>query len=82
MDLQNPAELSKTEADTEFQYRPHIVDTDTIAGVVFADAVSETSKYSIFFLELISALHDILFIANIFRLKSFCFTLQYLDRNP
>ena len=31
------------EADTEFQYRPHIVDTDTIADAVFADAISETS---------------------------------------
>ena len=27
--------LSKKEADTEFQYRPHIVDTDTIADAVF-----------------------------------------------
>ena len=35
--------LSKREADTEFQYRPHIVDTDTIADAVFADAISETS---------------------------------------
>ena len=36
--------LSKREADTEFQYRPHIVDTDTIADAVFADAISETSN--------------------------------------
>ena len=40
--------LSKREADTEFQYQPHIIDTDTIADAVFADAVfaeaiSETS---------------------------------------
>ena len=34
--------LSKREADTEFQYRPRIVDTDVIADAVFADAVSET----------------------------------------
>ena len=40
--------LSKTEADTEFQYRPHIVDTDMIADAVFADAISETSiQYAI-----------------------------------
>ena len=45
MDLQKPSRiLSKREADTEFQYRPHIVDTDTIADAVFADAISETSK--------------------------------------
>ena len=36
--------FSKKEADTEFQYRPHIVDTDTIADAVFADAISETSR--------------------------------------
>ena len=36
--------LSKREADTEFQYRPYIVDTDTIADALFADAISETSK--------------------------------------
>ena len=35
--------LSKSEADTEFQCRPHIVDMDTIADPVFADAISETS---------------------------------------
>ena len=35
--------LSEREAYMEFQYRPHIVDTYTIADVVFADAVSETS---------------------------------------
>ena len=35
--------LSKREAHTEFQYRPRIVDTDTIADTVFADAISETS---------------------------------------
>ena len=35
--------LSEREAHTEFQYRPHIVDTDTIADAVVADAVSETS---------------------------------------
>ena len=29
----------------EIQYRPHIVDTDVIAGAVFVGAVSETSKY-------------------------------------
>ena len=34
----------KREVHTEFQYRPHIVDTDTIADAVFADAVSETSN--------------------------------------
>ena len=39
--------LSKREADTEFQYRPHIVDTDTIADAVFADAISETSIWFI-----------------------------------
>ena len=33
--------LSKREADTEFQYRPHIVDPDTIADAIFADAISE-----------------------------------------
>ena len=34
-DLQNPAEFSrKREADTEFQYRPHIADADTIADAV------------------------------------------------
>ena len=27
----------------EFQYRPHIVDTDTIADAVFAGSVSQTS---------------------------------------
>ena len=32
--------LSKREADMEFQYRPHIVDTDAI----FADAISETPR--------------------------------------
>ena len=32
--------LSERDAHTEFQYRPHIVDTDA----VFANAVSETSK--------------------------------------
>ena len=36
--------LSKREADTEFQYRPHIVETDTIADSIFADAISETSR--------------------------------------
>ena len=36
---QNPAAFSpKKAAHTEFQYRPHIVDTDTIADAVFADA--------------------------------------------
>ena len=35
--------LSKREADTEFQYRPHIVDTDMIADAIFADAISKTS---------------------------------------
>ena len=35
--------LSKREADTEFQDRPHIVDTDTIADAISADAISETS---------------------------------------
>ena len=30
--------LSKSEADTEFRYRPHIVDADTIADAFFADA--------------------------------------------
>ena len=35
--------LSKSEADTGFQYRPRIVDTDTIADAIFADAISETS---------------------------------------
>ena len=34
--------LSEREAQTEFQDRPHIVDTDTIADTLFADAVSET----------------------------------------
>ena len=34
--------LSKRE-DGIFQYGPHIVDTDTIADAVFADAISETS---------------------------------------
>ena len=38
--------LSKREADTEFQYRPHIVDTDTIADAALADAISETSRWS------------------------------------
>ena len=37
--------LSKREADTEFQYRPYIVDTDTIADALFADAISETSMF-------------------------------------
>ena len=35
--------LSEREDDTEFQYRPYIVDTDTIADALFADAISETS---------------------------------------
>ena len=35
--------LSKREADTEFQYRPRIIDTDMFADVVFADAIAETS---------------------------------------
>ena len=39
--------LSKREADAEFQYRPHIIDTDTIADAVFADAMSQTSKTSL-----------------------------------
>ena len=39
--------LSKREADTEFQHRPHTVDTDTIADAVFADAISETSNINI-----------------------------------
>ena len=30
------------EADTEFQYRPHIADRTTIADAIFADAISET----------------------------------------
>ena len=38
--------LSKREAHTEFQYRPHIVDADTFADAVLADAVSETSRLS------------------------------------
>ena len=38
--------LSKREADTECQYRPHIVDTDTIAEPIFADATSETYNLS------------------------------------
>ena len=32
------------EAHMEFQHRPHIVDTDTIADAVFVDAVSEIRK--------------------------------------
>ena len=35
--------LSEREAHTECQCRPHIVDTDTIADAIFADAISETS---------------------------------------
>ena len=35
--------LSEREAHTESQYRPHIVDTNTIAAAFLADAVSETS---------------------------------------
>ena len=35
---------SKREADTEFQYRPYIVDTDAITDARFADAISETSR--------------------------------------
>ena len=42
--LQNPVEFSKREADMEFQYRPLIVDTDTIADAILADATSETLK--------------------------------------
>ena len=38
--------LSKREADTEFQYRPYIVDTDAIADALFADAISETSSWN------------------------------------
>ena len=37
--------LSKREADTEFQYRPHIVDTEIpIADAIFADAISEAPR--------------------------------------
>ena len=50
----DPHELAKpitivcnSEADTEFQYRPHIIDTDVIADAIFADAISETSKKGI-----------------------------------
>ena len=39
--------LSRREADTEFQYRPPIVDTDMIADAIFADAISETSSSTI-----------------------------------
>ena len=35
--------LSKREADTESQCRPHFIDADTIVDAVFADAISETS---------------------------------------
>ena len=43
MDLAKPSRiLSKREADTEFQYRPHIVDTDIDCRRIFADAISET----------------------------------------
>ena len=35
--------LSERIAHSNFQYRPHIVDTDTIADAAFADAVSESS---------------------------------------
>ena len=36
---------SRRRADTEFQYRPRIVDTDPVfADPVFADPVSETPK--------------------------------------
>ena len=38
---QNPL---RKESPYGIQYRPHIVDTDTIADAVFGDAVSETSK--------------------------------------
>ena len=35
-DLQKPSRiLSKREAHTEFQYRPRIVDTETIADAIF-----------------------------------------------
>ena len=52
--------LSKKEADTEFQYRPHIVDTDTIADAIFADAISETSMVvnSPFFLGFLGKLQN------------------------
>ena len=45
-DLQKPSRiLSKRQVDTEFQYRPYIVDTATIADAVFADAISGTPIY-------------------------------------
>ena len=43
-DLQNPAEFSpklEREAHMELQYRPHIVDTDTIVGAVCHGQIDE-----------------------------------------
>ena len=39
--------LSKREADTEFQYRPHIVDTDTIADAIFGRHFRESDSQGV-----------------------------------
>ena len=41
---QNPLQKRSRYGISEFQYRPQINDTDTIADAVFADAASETSN--------------------------------------
>ena len=49
--------LSKREADAEFQYRPHIVDTDTIRDAVFEDAISEISISATQLFQICSAIY-------------------------